>query len=276
MHFSLYNDFGALNSSDVFAAVSQGLELHGHKVSRHNDHADVAVIWSQLWAGRMRPNQDVWQRFTSSGRAVMIVEVGALKRNHTWKIGINGNYNIFGYGHNSARAEQLGLELTPWQESGEHVVIACQRGDSNQWTSMPSVEQWTQDTVDMLKRYTSRPIVIRTHPRYRVNLPRVQIPNKLPGTYDNFDFDQCLVNAWAVVNWNSNPGVDAVLRGIPAFVDESSLAASVGNLDLSQIEKPLRPDRQQWLNDLAYTEWTTSEIAQGLPFELLHNAFDRG
>lgn len=271
MHFSLYNDFGALNSVPVFEAVATGLRKHGHAVSYHNDHADVAVIWSQLWAGRMRPNHEVWKRFVDSGRTVMIVEVGALKRNHTWKIGINGNYNVFGTGHGPQRVEQLGLTLAPWQYNGQHIVIACQRGDSNQWNNMPTVEQWTLDTVETLKRYTDRPVVIRTHPRYRVNLSRVQVPSKMPGTYDNFDFDRCLKDAWAVVNWNSNPGVDAVLQGVPAFTGPGSLAAPVANLDLSQIEKPLRPDRQQWLNDLAYTEWTTQEIAQGQPFALLYN-----
>ena len=88
-------------------------------------------------------------------------------------------------------------------------------------------------------------------------------------SYDSFDFGRALNNAWAVVNWNSNPGVESVIAGVPAFVGESSLAAPVANLNLADIEKPLRPDRQQWLNDLAYTEWTVNEIAQGIPFDLL-------
>jgi hypothetical protein len=29
------------------------------------------------------------------------------------------------------------------------------------------------------------------------------------------------------------------------------------------------PDRAQWLNDYAYTEWTVEEIAQGTPFSRL-------
>ena len=28
---------------------------------------------------------------------------------------------------------------------------------------------------------------------------------------------------------------------------------------------PLRPDRTQWLNDIAHTEWTLEEIAGGEP-----------
>ena len=29
------------------------------------------------------------------------------------------------------------------------------------------------------------------------------------------------------------------------------------------------PDRTQWLNDIAYTEWTLDEIEQGIPFNRL-------
>ena len=72
-----------------------------------------------------------------------------------------------------------------------------------------------------------------------------------------------------MVSWSSNPGIHAVLNGIPAFVGPQSLAYDVANHDFSMIEKPLMPDRAQWLNDYAYTEWTVEEIAQGTPFSRL-------
>jgi hypothetical protein len=56
-----------------------------------------------------------------------------------------------------------------------------------------------------------------------------------------------------------------VLSGVPAFVNSTSLAASVGNLDLSAINNPARPDRTAWLEQLAHTEWYAEEIASGLP-----------
>jgi hypothetical protein len=85
-------------------------------------------------------------------------------------------------------------------------------------------------------------------------------------SYDDFNFDQTIDSAWCVINFNSNPAVNAVLQGVPVFVDASSMAADVGNMDLSQIENPLRPDRQQWAWDLAHTEWRVDEIALGQPW----------
>jgi hypothetical protein len=37
-------------------------------------------------------------------------------------------------------------------------------------------------------------------------------------------------------------------------------------MQLDQIETPYMPDRTQWFTELVHTEWTVSEIAQGIPF----------
>ena len=78
-----------------------------------------------------------------------------------------------------------------------------------------------------------------------------------------------LFRSWAVVNHNSNVGPITALNGVPAFVGIDSYAASVGNFDIARIENPLMPDREQWANDLAYTEWTVDEIAAGEPLDRL-------
>ena len=41
------------------------------------------------------------------------------------------------------------------------------------------------------------------------------------------------------------------------------------NQNLDTITLPIRPDRTQWFNDLAYTEWTIDEISEGLPLKHL-------
>ena len=38
---------------------------------------------------------------------------------------------------------------------------------------------------------------------------------------------------------------------------------------MHDIENPIMPDRQQWLNDYAHTEYTLDEIAQGIPLKRL-------
>lgn len=271
MRFSLYKDFGALNSQAVWPAVSQGLAKLGHQVYYHKDDCDVAVIWSKLWRGRMSANRGVYDLYRNSSRPIMVIEVGALKRNQTWRIMPNGRNHMWLVGNNSNRAQQLGMVMRPWRHHGDHVLIALQRPDSQQWHGRPALDQWLQDTVTQLRRYTDRPVVVRPHPRYQqVSLPQGTVLRpaiKIHDSYDSFDFEQALEGAWAVVNSNSHPGIHSVLQGVPAFVDPDSLAAPVGNLDLAGIESPRRPDREQWVNDLAWTEFTLEEIAEASVLE---------
>lgn len=272
MRVSLFEQFGALNSAPVFCALRQGLAVSGLKQTVNDMNADVAVIWSMLWSGRMQGNQAVWQAYRNSGRPVIVVEVGMIRRGHTWKLGINGTGNDSYPGPNmdSDRAERLGIKLQPWQQ-GNNIVIAVQRADSEQWAEQPPVTQWVQTTVDTIRKHTSRPIVVRSHPRVQLSIPGVDVerPKKILSSYDDYDFNQTLKNAWAVVNWNSGPGPQSVIAGVPAFVGPSSLAVPVANLDLSMIETPRMPDRTQWVNQLAHTEWTTQELATGLPIKRL-------
>ena len=273
MKISLFNNFGAKNSVPVFQAIAQGLVAQGHTVVYHDLSADVAVIWSMLWTGRMRPNQEVYEAFRRQGKTVIVAEVGMIQRGQTWKIGVNGtgigSYNFDNLVPN--RAATLGLNLKPWR-AGSNIVIAMQRHDSQQWVGQPNVNVWLADVVKEIKQHSNRPIVVRPHPRGACPLPMgclIDKPRMTFGTYDDFDFDRVLSSAHCVLNWNSGPGSQALIAGVPAFVGPASLASPIANWDLSQIEKPPRADRTQWLEQLAHTEWTVEEIKTGLPFQRL-------
>ena len=268
-NISIFNRFGALNSVPVFEAFREGCKRNRVRVTEHNSAADVAVIWSQLWAGRMAPNRAVWQEFTASGRPVIVMEVGQLRRGVTWKLGINGvnGRARWGEGAEPDRVRKLAVQLQPWHQ-GDHILIAMQRSDSEQWAGLPPAEQWLTQTIDRIREHTDREIVVRPHPRQRLRpVPglRIQQPQVLRGTYDEFDFRSSLDRAWAVVNENSGPGSQAIMDGVPAFVGADSMAIPVANTDFALIEKPHMPDRSMWLEQLCHTEWTLGEIASGLP-----------
>ena len=269
MNISIFNKFGALNSVPVFEAFREGCKRNRIRVTEHDSAADVAVIWSQLWTGRMAPNRAVWQEFTAAGKPVIVMEVGQLMRGVTWKLGINGvNARAqWGEGSQENRAKLLSVRLQPWHQ-GDHILIAMQRTDSEQWAGLPSAEQWLRQTVDRIRAHTDRPIVVRPHPRQRlapISGVQIQQPQALRGTYDEFDFRSNIGRAWAVVNENSGPGSQAIIDGVPAFVGADSMAVPVANTDFALIEKPRMPDRSAWLEQLCHTEWTVSEIRSGLP-----------
>jgi hypothetical protein len=280
MKFSLWTQYGALNSTPVFSAFRRGAVHLGHKCVDNDPTADVDVIWSVLWQGRMRGNQAIWQQAQANNKPVIVLEVGALRRGTTWKValgGVNGSAYFGPAGNDSTRAKQLNLSAAPWRPNAQGPIIICtQHSQSLQWQGQPSTEQWVLETIDKIRAVTDRLIAIRPHPRspftqreFKHKDVVLQQPRRLPGSYDDYDLN--LTNAWAVVNWSSNPGVQSVLQGIPAFVGPHSLASPVANINIDTIESPHMPNRDSWLNDLAYTEWTVDEIAQGLPLERLTN-----
>jgi len=274
MRFGLFDKQAAMNSAPVWQAIKTGLGRLGLAYASHDCQADVAVIWSVLWSGRMRANRDIWKLFRESGRPVIVAEVGMLDRGRTWKLGINGTglQAQWGQGIDPDRPTKLGLQPRPWRDQGRDILICLQRQDSLQWQGQPPVTKWLTQTIDSVRDHSSRPITVRCHPRQRISVPygvTESVCRPVANTYDHFDFDRALDQAWAVINWNSGPGTQAVLQGVPAFVGATSLAAPVANLDLAQIETPIRPDRGQWLIDVCHTEWTCSEIATGYPLERL-------
>ena len=281
MKFSLWTQYGALNSKPIFDAFRLGCHSLGFTCVDNSDDADVDVIWSVLFSGRMAANKAIWERNTANAKPTIVLEVGGINRGTTWKVGLNGINRDAYFGpsnNNNDRHRLLGLSLKPWRTHGEYILICGQHDKSLQWQNMPAMSTWVMNTIDAIRAHTNRPILFRPHPR--CPLPNIehefknvtrQNPVKLNGTYDDYDMQFDRVHA--VVSYSSNPGIHSILNGVPAFVGTSSLAYDMGNdIDfIHDIEAPLMPNRQQWLNDYAHTEWTIQEIAQGIPLKRLTN-----
>jgi hypothetical protein len=59
MKFSLWSQYGAQNSREVFNAFAHSLVAAGHTVVWNDPVSDVDVIWSVLFAGRMAQNKTI-------------------------------------------------------------------------------------------------------------------------------------------------------------------------------------------------------------------------
>lgn len=270
MRFRLYREFGALNSRPVFDAFEQGLKSLGHSISEDG----VPVIWSVLWNGRMAQNKKIYENCAKIRKNIIIIEVGNLKRNETWRISI-GHINRLGQFASEddldiTRPKKLGVSLKEKVENRRsEILIATQHQKSLQWEGQLPMDQWVKQTVDKIRQYSDRNIIVRPHPRspLRMNLPgvTVEIPKQIPGTYDDFDINY---NYHCVVNHNSGPALQAAINGVPCICDTTSLAYPVSS-KFEEIEEILLPDREDWFLKLCHTEWTVEEIAQGIPLKRL-------
>jgi len=145
------------------------------------------------------------------------------------------------------RWKVLRTPVGEWQTNGRHIVIAA---PTRTYARFHRIESWIADTIDTLARVTDRQLVIRDKETKR------SLQSDLKGAH-------CLVTHGSIA------AVEAIVLGYPVFVDQSSAAALVGRTDLKQIDKPRYPDRQPWLNSLAYSQWDENELVNGALWKML-------
>ena len=277
MKFAIFEQHGALNSKPVFRAFVEGCKKLNidYVINPSDNDYDVAVIWSMLWRGNMAGGRAVWDHCNQSGKKVIVLEVGGLKRNHLWRVGIGGINREAEFANSEDigdRYQKIGLKLKPWTgEQGKHILICTQNPSSYQWRNMPSVETWLKQTIADIREFHFDKIIVRPHPRAWVKISDKDVevvpPQKLPNTYDDVDIDSALEDTKFVVNYCTNPGIDAVVKGVPVMVGSPSLAYPVsmkgGYFNFYE------PDREEWIKRLSYIEWTEEEIAQAEPLARL-------
>jgi hypothetical protein len=269
MRIAYFPNYVARNGSNILSAFLDGCAGRGISTIEDSLDADVAVIWSVLWHGRMAPNRAVWNHYRSLGRPVVIIDVGALYRGNTWKIAVNNITADGYYGHTQNldwdRPRRLGISMALNLSANPRIIIAAQHSRSLQVAELNSQEQWIMQQVEQLRTVTDRPIVVRPHPRCALDLtmlaPDIAIeqPQKIANSYDSYNL---AFDCHAMVNYNSGPGIQAAMAGTRPIVDSSSLAHPV-SIKLADIDQPYTVDRDQWLVEICHTEYTANEIAQG-------------
>ena len=270
----------AKNSQPVMSAVLDCLQARGIQTQENSMSSDAAIIWSVLWAGRMAANQAVYEHYRAQGRPVIIIEIGALYRGDTWKIAVNNITADGYYGHidnlDWDRPKKLRISLATQFDPRPNIIVALQHDRSLQVTGL-DMTGWLHSTLNILKNSTDRPITVRPHPRCKLklnDLPQgvtVEIPNRLPNTYDSFDMHY---DCHALVNINSGPGIQAAIAGVRPLVSPSSLAYPVG-MSFAQIEQPYAQDRDTWLTQVCHTEYTLDELQRGTWISRLAPALER-
>lgn len=275
---------------DVLRRFAQGVTAAGDTGTVQETaellNCDVAVI--QGWQhehGKTAPHlqfrQAVVDRQQQQGRHVIIVDSNlfnymdqirepAVRYSRFSMDGVfpvTGNY--FWDRPDPARWQQisrdLGITLQPWRNKGNHILICTQRNGGWSMKGM-TVADWLNQTVSRIRQFSDRPIVVRAHPGDKksgayIAAGRGYKISTAQTIMDDFH------KAWAVVTYNSSPGVAATIQGIPIFVTdpvpEYSQAFPVANLDLASIETPDVWDRQTWIERLAMCHWHRDELSSG-------------
>lgn len=166
----------------------------------------------------------------------------------SWRIIPNALHCNWVKNFSNDRFKKLNVTIKDWRNNGDHILVCPSSNTMNQFYNQ---DNWLTNTIIELKKYTDRPIKIRHKPR----------SNKTSGPRAaNIPFEEDVKNAWAVVTLASIAGVEAACLGIPTFCSKQSPCAPLNNTDLSKIENPQLVDRTEWLNTLAYYQYTEQEL----------------
>lgn len=239
------------------------------------EECDIAVVFGvyKKAVPASRARGAIIQHHKEHNRPVVILEKGFVKREFYYSVGLNG-LNGRGYYNNSRvsadRWHQLGVKLRPWRDGGDHILLAGQVP----WdASVQHVDyvQWLTTIAHDIRKRTNRPIVFRPHP-----LAAEAVPSIIGTKRSTRTLEEDLKDAYAVVTFNSNTGVDALIEGIPVFsFDRGSMVWHESNRNIAMINKPWRPDRRRWAMSIAYTQWNLKEMEQGKPHQHLFNLQQR-
>ena len=247
------------------------------------DDADVAIVWGSFDpesppavknTARRREIKAAQER---GGGALIVVEVGFIHRHAYYSVGLN---DLTGFGCYSLTARTDGPRHPvprprPLRaaRADSPVLLAGQIPHDTQIRlgGAEKYVRWLEDAARQIRRASPRRIVFKPHPKLaEKHALNGEAWSRRNGVALDRGFD--VSEAWAVVAYNSNVLLEALIAGVPCFCCSSgSVVHDLCNRDLGDIERPAFPSDQQRteaLNRLTWCQWTAGELEAGLPFEI--------
>ena len=140
------------------------------------------------------------------------------------------------------RLKKLKLKIVDQKKSGNYIILS---EPSEAMKKVYKVSNWTNDTVQLIKKYSDRKIIVH---------------NK----FSNKPLKSLLKNAWAFVSLQSTAGFMAMLNGTPSYFTDSTLKHIS---KIHDIENPMID--YNIFNNLAYGQWTIKEMESGEAWEII-------
>lgn len=284
-----------LEKINLLNFFSYGAKMLGEQVIDVNDYAhvnaDVAVI--QGWAAprstagphvilrnHVVKSQAAAGKYTIAVDSNLFLYANTANPLHYLRYSFNGVFPNTGIYCDSTIdpvrwqqiSKDLGISLKNYRTNGKHILLCLQRNGGWSMDGI-DVQTWAAHTIRTLRMYTDRPIIVRMHPgdkHTKLAITSVRYSGPIPFSNTvilsrNENLIDDLADCWAAINYNSSPLVAAAIEGVPVFVLDPirSQCSEIANTDITQIENPQMPDRQQWVERLAMSHWKFDELRSG-------------
>jgi hypothetical protein len=214
------------------------------------------------WAGFFKPQWlEICKKYSLKFYNFDGAYFGNGKKKTIFRLSVNNFQNVDPIIDRSAdRWEQLGLEQHSFKQGSAIVVVPPDR-KIVYTLGLGTEDQWIDETVLEIKKFTDRTIKVRKRPEPRAD--RI-----VSNTFKDFIKD----DTFCVVGYSSNALVEAAMHDIPVISLGHSATKSLYSYQLQDIEK-IKPaylsDKQAWLNHLAYSQFTREELLSGLAWKII-------
>lgn len=239
-------------------AMAAGLRRHGISTSFFSDIPDPSDF-SVFWGWRRA------EHYRNKGHEILVMERGYLGDRFAWSsLGWNGLNGRATWNKSHDDGERLFRNFShlignhDTNRNGYALVIGQVQGDMS--IKRVNIDKWYREAYSSMQS-AGFDVQFRQHP--------VALKRGYSAPYSSLDGDlnSILDGAAIVVTYNSNTGVDALVRGVPTIAcDQGSMAWPIANRGLNDVRLEVR-DRTKWLTDLSWRQYTIDEIASGFAWE---------
>jgi hypothetical protein len=142
----------------------------------------------------------------------------------------------------------------PWRKEGKKILIV-EPGEFAAGIMHVEAKSWTESVIAELKKYTDRPIEIRSKINKKTRTSLYQ-------TLLNGDY-------YCTVSINSNSAVESIWAGIPAITLNKHVSNSVTRNNLAQVNDLYYGPLGDWLAWLSYCQFTYDELIDGTALSII-------
>ena len=265
MRIAVHNNAHLAEQGAWMAALVSGFQRHGHEVTLYDDpfpvDCDLAVFWSHK-------KHQIIANQKAKGLDYLVIERGYLGERMTNHCslgfnGLNGRADFQNQNVPDDRGKMWRHLLEPYHDGKYTVIMGQVPGDAALTCNLQEFVSEAQQGAT----HHGKPIVFRPHP--------VAKGYPVPGVMAvHGTLEHCLHGAHWAITYSSNSGVDAALAGVRVTaLDQGSMAWDIAAHDYTPT-RPTDAERVEWLNWLAYCQWTIDEIRNGDAWAHLKQRYD--
>lgn len=200
------------------------------------------------------PWRSPYKEWIAQGRKHIEIDYGYWginnPRRNTRRVTYGGSHNLKMSTPPYSRIDTLIPKVQDWQKTpGEYLLLIEPQQDIVYERLNIPLGLWKEQLLKKIQPCWDGPIKWRR-----------KSGGKNPGRWPSFleDLQKC----HAVVGERTMACVEAVMLGYPAYTTDYSAVSLIMGTDLSSIKAPSYPDRQQWLNHIAWSQFSPEEFDQ--------------